>query len=89
MVVFMLTCGPTNQEALLKTKAIPTDSQQINRQTLRFFIAVWWSDRPSAYLSLLIGVQAFFNSTLVPFYIGKILAAITSGTQRHNIICLI
>lgn len=78
----MLICGPTSQAASLKNKATGSDSQQINRQTLRFFVSVWWSDRKNACLTLLIGVQAFFNSTLVPFYIGKILAGLGSTTAQ-------
>ena len=79
---FTRLCGPTSPAASLKTKIKASASQQINRQTIRYFFKIWWSDRLLAGSTILIGAQAFFNSTLVPFYIGKILAALSSTTQK-------
>lgn len=55
-----------------------------SRQTLYHFIAVFWQFRKDALLSGFIAVQAFCNSTLVPFWIGKILATLGRPGQNTN-----
>ncbi|MBC7708191.1 ABC transporter ATP-binding protein [Polaromonas sp.] len=66
----------------MKNKSTTDNSSHINKQTLRHFAVVWWSYRTPAILSLLIGVQAFFNSTLVSFWIGKILASLGQSGEE-------